>query len=924
MKRTISVLLAFFMLICALPTSAFALEADVADTAAEADAADTGATTISTVNIVATAPYAGKHPDFNVSPGNNTYSIVSVRWSSWETGSSVAMDASKDIFRAGFNYTLTLELVPSSGYQFETSGSSPGVTVKVNGSSASAYSVSGYSPSYRIQVIKTFTKIADTGLKSVQASIARPVPGEYPSYSAWIPDTNAGYEVEDYDGVSYKDGVRWYDDTAGSSINASDPVKFVSGHQYTVTVSLVPKTGYSFYKTTSSITGKINSSTATVGDFSDPDNADRNISLKYQFTCENEKINSISVTVTAPLAAEAPSFTATESASGYDVDTSLNTSYYKNGVEWYDMTAGSVVATSGTVKFIKDHKYRVSVLVKANSGYEFPESGVTGKVNGKTAGVYGMYGYDRSGYLTVEYEFTAVYGISIVKVTEVNEPIDGQSPVFSASLPTGSVFRIEPLTSGNWIKGMIWKNETDGKVMTESDKFVIGKRYSVKISLIVTNTDDYTFHPNVTGTINGNSAAVTHYSGSTPNIGLSYTFTAKYPTYIDSVNVADVFVPLPDTQPAYYATTPGGKGYVVNTSYNVGSTTKYGIHWRNESAARSMESSERFESGKRYTVRVYLSRTSNVYRFVTSGLTGTLNGHAGSVGRVDSDMVWVEYTYTCKSRTIVSNVAVSVTAPVAGQAPVFSATVPSGSGYVVKTETNNIMWKNGVEWGYDDNFYIPTDGSSGNFKAGKQYTVYVLLKPADEFCEFTDNVTGTVNGKTGTVKVAASNSAHRYIEYTFPATAEPPSQKYTLSGSITSFLDTNGNITVELLQSGSVKYSTSVKGNNVNYTLVNIASGGYTLRVSKKNHVARDYNVTISGNTTQDVKICPIGDADNNGKVNAADAKAAFQHGNEQKLITDEYKKKCADVASPKNKINSADAKAIFQHANEQKSLWTD
>ena len=793
MKQTLSVLLVFLMLISVFPSSAFALDADLADTAAEADAADTGVTMISTANIVATEPYAGNHPNFNPSPGNSTFSIASVKWSSWETGSSVAMDSS-DVFLAGVNYTLTMELVPSSGYQFSTSGSSSAVTVKVNGVKASVYTVSGYSPNYRIKVIKTYQNV------------------------------------------------------------------------------------------------------------------------------EKEKINSISVTVTAPLAAEVPSFTATESASGYDVDTSLNTSYYKNGVEWYDMTAGSVVATNGSVKFIKDHKYRVSVLVKANQGYEFPESGVTGKVNGKTGSVYGMYGYDKSGYLTVEYEFTAVYGISIVKVTEVNEPIDGQSPVFSASLPTGSVYRIEPLTSGNWIKGMIWKNETDGKVMTESDKFVIGKRYSVKISLIVTNTDDYTFHPNVTGTINGNSAAVTHYSGSTPNIGLSYTFTAKYPTYIDSVNVADVYVPLPDTQPAYYATTPAGKGYAVNTTYNEGSATKLGVRWYNYTDAHAMEPSERFVSGKRYTVRVYLSRTSNVYRFVSSGLTGTLNGHAGSVGRVDSDMVWVEYTYTCKSRTIVSNVAVSVTAPVAGQAPVFSATVPSGSGYVVKTETNNTMWKNGVEWMGDG--YFATDGSSGNFKAGKQYTVYVLLKPADEFCEFAYNVTGTVNGKTGTVHVSGSDSAHRYIEYTFPATA---AQTSVVSGSVISYLSETDTVTVQLLQGDAVKYSTTTKGNSANYSIPNVANGSYTWRVSKKNHVTQEIPIVVNSASCVVVdKICPIGDADNNGKVNAADAKAAFQHGNEQKLITDPYKFACADVVGPKNKLNSADAKAIFQHANEQKSLWTD
>ena len=148
-------------------------------------------------------------------------------------------------------------------------------------------------------------------------------------------------------------------------------------------------------------------------------------------------------------------------------------------------------------------------------------------------------------------------------------------------------------------------------------------------------------------------------------------------------------------------------------------------------------------------------------------------------------------------------------------------------------------------------------------------------------------------------------------------------QDFRLSGSFTSYLNTAG-ITLELLQDGSQVDSAAYQDDKGTYSFTGVASGTYTLRVSKKNHVTRDYKVTVSGNTTQDVKICPIGDADNNGRVNAADAKAAFQHGNEQKLIDDEYKQKCAEVASPKNRINSADAKAIFQHANEQKSLWTE
>ena len=146
-----------------------------------------------------------------------------------------------------------------------------------------------------------------------------------------------------------------------------------------------------------------------------------------------------------------------------------------------------------------------------------------------------------------------------------------------------------------------------------------------------------------------------------------------------------------------------------------------------------------------------------------------------------------------------------------------------------------------------------------------------------------------------------------------------------ISGTVKSFITGAEEVSIVLIPEGEEpKCSTTVYGLDATYTLSGVLPGEYTLRVSKKNHVTRDYAVTVSGDTTQDIKICPIGDADNNGKVNSADAKAAFRHSNDEKPITDEYKLQCADVAKPNDRVNSADAKAIFQHANEQKSLWTE
>jgi hypothetical protein len=518
MKRTISLILSLLMvlsLFTGLSISAAARASDLADTAAAI---------ISAADISVTAPHAGDTPDFAPSADNADFSIASVKWSSWETGSAVVMSSS-DIFRAGFNYTLTVEITPDSGYQFATADSKPALTAAVNGSKATVNAISGYSSADRIKVIKTFVDVADTGIKSVEASIAAPVPDEYPSYAASIPESSAGYAVEDFDGVNYKDGVCWYDDTAGTFIMSGEPVRFIAGHQYTVTVSLVPKTGYTFYKTTSSVSGKINGKTATVVDFNDPDSADLNIGLKYQFTCEKETISSIDVSVTPPVTGLAPSFSASENSPCYDVDTTLNTTTFKNGVEWYDLTAKSTVATDGSVSFIDGHHYLVTVFVKANPSYEFPATAVTGTVNGQSGGVYKMHGYDETVFRTVEYEFIAANAVTSVEVNGITEPKAGQKPSYFAFVPSGAKYKVEyDYSKGDWVNGVIWYNETDKKYMSASDTFESGKQNRVTVSLIKIEDP---FFENVTGTLNGETAEIKKYHEGTSNIGVYRTFTCK-------------------------------------------------------------------------------------------------------------------------------------------------------------------------------------------------------------------------------------------------------------------------------------------------------------------------------------------------------------------------------------------------------------
>ena len=142
-----------------------------------------------------------------------------------------------------------------------------------------------------------------------------------------------------------------------------------------------------------------------------------------------------------------------------------------------------------------------------------------------------------------------------------------------------------------------------------------------------------------------------------------------------------------------------------------------------------------------------------------------------------------------------------------------------------------------------------------------------------------------------------------------------------VSGSVTSFNDASGDITLQLIPEGLSEpaYETTVKGNTVDYSFADVVAGTYTLKVSKANHVTREYTVVVGDTSVlQDVKIHLKGDINGDGKINALDKKKIYNHINGDLLTGYEF-----DVANVKadTKINALDKKMIYNHINGE-SLW--
>ena len=150
-----------------------------------------------------------------------------------------------------------------------------------------------------------------------------------------------------------------------------------------------------------------------------------------------------------------------------------------------------------------------------------------------------------------------------------------------------------------------------------------------------------------------------------------------------------------------------------------------------------------------------------------------------------------------------------------------------------------------------------------------------------------------------------------------------PSASGTLSGTVKSFNSTTDPVTVQLFKSGSssAAYNTTVKGNSASYTISGVASGTYTMKVSKKNHVTREYTVTVGTQAvTQNAQIHLKGDVNGDGKVNTSDVGKVNAHAKGASSLTG-YQFACADINGD-GKVNTSDVGKLNAHAKGKNLLW--
>ena len=345
-------------------------------------------------------------------------------------------------------------------------------------------------------------------------------------------------------------------------------------------------------------------------------------------------------------------------------------------------------------------------------------------------------------------------------------------------------------------------------------------------------------------------------------------------------------------------------GDLVLTS---GDSSKYSVsagYWKlNDSGSVLDKSSTQFEAGQTYTL--YLTYYPENEYVISEDATYTVNGIPTEWSGFEAESNRkINFTIPAPA-TQISELSATVTAPVGGEHPSFTVTVPDGAHYTAVV----------YAW-YDLNNNGAHLTNSDTFVTGNEYLARI---------HFTANTGYEINSASYTINGTpnyASFDTAKQRGMIFVATA-PAVTTYTVSGSVTSFNDASGDITLQLIPEGLSEpaYETTVKGNTVAYSFADVATGTYTMKVSKANHVTREYTVVVGDTSVlQDVKIHLKGDINGDGRISVSDVGLANAHA--KKVSTLEgYQFDCANVNGD-TRITISDVGLLNAHAKKTSLLW--
>ena len=597
--------------------------------------------------------------------------------------------------------------------------------------------------------------------------------------------------------------------------------------------------------------------------------------------------------------------------------------------------------TPGTSQFIAGNSYKVEIALAAEEGARFADPLTSATINYKTATVTPQSGGAEYGII-----LAVNFGACPATVPEVElsvtAPKEGNKPSYGIGTASDAYYAVGG--SSNYTDYRKWYMSSDNDEWWEingNHSFTSGYYYKLVVDIHTANgyefplTDNGTVQPNVSATVNGYSATVIKAYDQDPSryITVEYNFGECNDSVVEQIIVENVTAPVAGQKPCYNWSVRG-TGYQMNTAKNAYYDVywknppekwyyiKNGIGWFDMTEWDWVYENETFIPGHEYQVRVYL-KTEDGYEFAHTKyyeptVTATVNGKTATPFTTGSDCTWsqqVQYTFTCAQPEINTIMLYNLDAPVVGETPDTEVT----AAYPELYEVTNVQWLD------------EEDNIVNSFVVGRVYTAEITVAAKDydgvDGCIFANSVTAYIDGKEVTGwdnRVSVNNDNTLTVRYGFRNGASAPEVGYSVSGTVTSFNDAEGDITLQLFEgeSNAPSYETIVKGNTVNYLFSDVAAGTYTLRVMKENHVTRDYTVVVgSSSLIQNVKIHLLGDVTGDGRLRSNDLTIAYDHVSGEQLITDDYIFRCADIDG-NGRIRSNDVTKMYDHTTGDEPLW--
>ncbi|MBQ8906454.1 MAG: hypothetical protein IJY85_08830, partial [Ruminococcus sp.] len=155
----------------------------------------------------------------------------------------------------------------------------------------------------------------------------------------------------------------------------------------------------------------------------------------------------------------------------------------------------------------------------------------------------------------------------------------------------------------------------------------------------------------------------------------------------------------------------------------------------------------------------------------------------------------------------------------------------------------------------------------------------------------------------------------------YPVLGDAPG--VTVSGMVTSFGKESEQTTVQLCPAGSETpaFSVTLTGTHAMYSFKGVEAGTYTMKVSKANHVTREYTVVVGNSSIPlDAKIHLLGDVTGDGQITEADQQMIYNHINDDAQQLSDYLFRVGDVNGD-GKITAVDKKLMYNHIHG-KTLW--